>query len=195
MGIVDALLGALELRHAGTAEHARRVADLALMLTRVIDPDLAEEPGVVEGYLLHDIGKLGVPDAILLKPGSLNALERRLIERHAMHGEKLTRRLRLPPRVHQVVGCHHERWDGSGYPRRLKGEEIPVPARIFSVVDTFDAMTHARPYRDPLSVDETLSEIVRCAGAQFDPRVVDAFLRLATGWTADVKELAAASAG
>lgn len=178
--VVDSLLGALERRHAGTAQHARRVADLAVVLTLVLEPDLASEPGVREGYLLHDIGKLGVPDAILLKPEPLHELERRLVERHPSLGEELTRTLGLPERVHEVVGGHHERWDGDGYPRGLAGARIPIAARIFAVVDSFDAMTHTRPYREALPVGEATAEIERCTGCQFDPRVAEAFLGLVT---------------
>lgn len=177
---MDSLLAALELRHAGTASHGRRVADLAVVLTFVLEPGLAAEHGVRDGFLLHDIGKLGVPDAILLKPEPLHELERRLVERHPSLGEELTRSLHLPERVHQVVGCHHERWDGDGYPYGLARERIPLVARIFAVVDSFDAMTHTRPYREALPTSEALDEIERCAGAQFDPRVADAFLGLAT---------------
>lgn len=177
--VVDSLLAALELRNAGTALHARRVTDLALVLTLVVESDLASDPGVRHGYLLHDIGKLGVPDAILLKPEPLHELERRIVERHAALGEELTRALSLPERVHEVVGCHHERWDGGGYPRGLAGERIPLAARIFAVVDSFDAMTHNRPYRKPLLTSEALAEIQRCAGTQFDPRIAEAFLGLA----------------
>jgi putative nucleotidyltransferase with HDIG domain len=175
---VNALLAALELRHGETERHARRVSELAMILTLALEPDLAAEPGVRAGYLLHDIGKLGVPDAILLKPGPLHELERRIVEHHPLLGEELTRSLDLPERVHEVVGCHHERWDGHGYPRGLAGEGIPLPARIFSVVDAFDAMTHVRPYREPLSVAAALREIERCSGTQFDPFVTEAFLGL-----------------
>ena len=176
---VEALLAGLELRHAETEKHARRVAGLATLLTLAVDSDLAAEPGVREGYLLHDIGKLGVPDAILLKPGPLHELEWRIVERHPCLGAELTRRLGLPERTREVVGGHHERWDGRGYPAGLAGEEIPLPARIFAVIDTFDAMTHDRPYRAASAPDVAFREVERCNGTQFDPRVVEAFLGLA----------------
>lgn len=175
---VEALLGALELRHGETERHARRVTNLAVLLTLAVEPDLAAEPGVRDGYLLHDIGKLGVPDAILLKPEPLHALERRIVERHPSLGVELTRSLGLPERVHEIVGSHHERWDGKGYPRRLAGPEIPLPSRIFAVIDAFDAMTNARPYRQAQPLEAALGEIERCAGTQFDPFVAEAFLGL-----------------
>jgi len=138
---------------------------------------LAARDGLGHAYLLHDIGKLGIPDAILLKPCALTPSETRVVRTHTRLGENLVRRLRfLSPLVREVVGCHHERWDGDGYPRKLGGANIPLAARIFSVVDTFDAMTHHRPYREAMSAEEAISEIERCCGTQFDPQVVAAFL-------------------
>jgi len=174
---VAALLAALELRHPGTCRHAERVADLALNLTAIASPELAARDGLGHAYLLHDIGKLGIPDAILLKSGRLTPGETRIVRTHTRLGEELVRRLRfLGPLVREVVGCHHERWDGDGYPRQLAGTGIPLAARIFSVVDAFDAMTHARPYRDAMPAEEAVVEIERCSGTQFDPQVVAAFL-------------------
>lgn len=174
---VAALLAALELRHPGTCRHAERVADLALNLTALASPELAAEDGLGHAYLLHDIGKLGISDAILLKPGPLTPRETRIVRTHTRLGEDLVRRLRfLSPFVREVVGGHHERWDGEGYPRKLAGTNIPLAARIFSVVDAFDAMTHARPYRGAMPAAEAVIEIERCSGTQFDPQVVAAFL-------------------
>jgi HD-GYP domain-containing protein (c-di-GMP phosphodiesterase class II) len=176
---VAALLAALELRHPGTCRHAERVADLALNLTVIASPELAAEEGLGHAFLLHDIGKIGVPDSILLKPGRLSENEMRVVRRHPRLGEDLVRRLRfLSPLVVDVVGCHHERFDGKGYPRRLAGEEIPLAARIFAVVDAFDAMTHQRPYRRAQPAAEAMAEIARCSGTQFDPAVVAAFVRM-----------------
>ncbi len=178
---VAALLGALELRHPGTCRHAERVAEIALDLTAFVRPELAAADGIGHAYLLHDVGKIGVPDAILLKPGPLTADEMRIVRAHTRLGEELVRRLRfLSPLVRDVVACHHERWDGDGYPRNLRGPWIPLVARIFSVVDAFDAMTHERPYRAPRPAEEALTEIERCSGTQFDPTVVADFLKMVT---------------
>jgi HD-GYP domain-containing protein (c-di-GMP phosphodiesterase class II) len=179
---VAALLAALELRHAGTCRHAERVADLAMNLTAIASPELGSMEGLGHAYLLPDIGKIGLPDAILLKPGRLTPAEMRVVQTHPRLGARLVRRLRfLSPLAHDVVACHHERWDGGGYPRKLAGAAIPLAARIFAVADAFDAMTHERPYRPAVSTEEAVAELRRCAGTQFDPLVVSAFLSLVGG--------------
>jgi putative nucleotidyltransferase with HDIG domain len=178
---VAGILAALELRQPGACEHAERVADTALALTRALNPRLAAQEGIGHAYLLHDIGKLGVPDAIILKPGRLTRSELQIMQTHTKLGEEMVRRLRfLSPLVREVVGCHHERWDGRGYPHGLGAWAIPLAARILAVVDAFDAMTHERPYRGAQPTSWALAELKRCAGAQFDPAVVEAFLRLQT---------------
>lgn len=176
---VAGILAALDLRQPGACAHAERVADLALNLTRILDPGLAGQEGIGHAYLLHDIGKLGVPDTIILKPGRLTRNELRVMRSHTRRGAEMVRRLRfLSPRVHEVVAHHHERWDGRGYPHGLAGLAIPLAARIIAVADAFDAMTHKRPYRDALPVRWAVAELKRCAGTQFDPAVVKAFLAL-----------------
>lgn len=176
---VRALAAALELRDDETGGHAERVAQLALQLTRLIDPELLEDPGLEYGFLLHDLGKIGVPDAILLKPGPLTAREQETMRDHPILGERIVARVPyLRGTTRQIVAAHHERWDGTGYPRRLRGPQIPAGARIFAVVDSFDAMTNDRPYRAAMKLDLALAEIKRCAGSQFEPLVVEAFLSL-----------------
>jgi HD-GYP domain-containing protein (c-di-GMP phosphodiesterase class II) len=176
---VAGILAALELRQPGACKHAERVADTALNLTGVLDPGLAVQNGIGHAYLLHDIGKLGVPDAIILKPGRLTPSELRIMQTHTKLGEEMVRRLRfLSPLVRDVVACHHERWDGRGYPHGLGAWAIPLAARILAVVDAFDAMTHERPYRGALPTKWALAELKRCAGTQFDPTVVEAFLQM-----------------
>jgi HD-GYP domain-containing protein (c-di-GMP phosphodiesterase class II) len=180
---VAALLAVHELRYPGEAHHAERVAELAFELTTQLRPKLAATDGIGHAYLLHDVGKLGIPDEILLKPDVLTPVELRVVQTHTTLGEELVRRLRfLSPLVRDVVASHHERWDGSGYPRRLAGSQIPLAARILSVVDAFDAMIHDRPYRDALPLSWALAELRRCSGTQFDPVVVDAFLQLRDAW-------------
>jgi ribonuclease P protein subunit RPR2 len=141
-----------------------------------VAPSLLDDPSLEWGFLLHDVGKIGVPDGILLKPGTLTARERRRMEKHAELGEKLLGHI---PLLNQegarVIRSHHERWDGNGYPDKLSAESIPLGARIFAVVDSLDAMTDRRPYREPVSWEAAVEEIRRCRGEQFDPDVVDGF--------------------
>ncbi len=173
---VAVLASALESRDFGTSRHSRRVTSYATRLTLEVAPGLLDDPSLEWGFLLHDVGKIGIPDGILLKPGRLNAAERRRMQEHAELGERL---LAHVPLLNQegarVIRSHHERWDGNGYPDRLFEESIPLGARIFAVVDSLDAMTDQRPYRAPVSWDAAASEIRHCRGAQFDPDVVDGF--------------------
>ena len=173
---VAVLASALESRDFGTSRHSRRVTSYATRLTLEVAPRLLDDPSLEWGFLLHDVGKIGIPDGILLKPGRLTAAERRRMQEHAELGERL---LAHVPLLNQegarVIRSHHERWDGNGYPDRLSEESIPLGARIFAVVDSLDAMTDQRPYRAPVSWDAAAEEIRRCRGAQFDPDVVDGF--------------------
>jgi response regulator RpfG family c-di-GMP phosphodiesterase len=175
---LEALGAALDSRDVGTESHSRRVHGYSLALARehgVAGPQL---PDLAHGVLLHDIGKIGIPDAILLKPGSLTPDEWKVMRTHPEIGKRLIEKIPFLHGAIPVVWCHHEKWDGNGYPRRLKGEEIPLNARIFSVVDAFDAMTFDRPYSKAIPFDAAIAEIKRCAGVQFDPRVVESFLRV-----------------
>jgi ribonuclease P protein subunit RPR2 len=179
---VEALAAALELRDDETGGHARRVTRYALELTRVVDSELARDPELRYGFLLHDIGKIGVPDAILLKPGPLSPEEMRRLQEHITLGEQLVSGIPFLSGVaREVIAFHHERWDGLGYVRGLREQEIPLAARIFAVADSFDAMTSDRPYRAALSVEPALTEIGSMAGSQFDPTVVAAFLTIGPG--------------
>jgi HD-GYP domain-containing protein (c-di-GMP phosphodiesterase class II) len=178
---VEALAAALELRDDETGSHARRVTDIALRLTRAVDPALADEPELRRGFLLHDIGKIGIPDTILLKPGPLDAHELRVLEMHTTLGEQLVSTIPyLSGLARQVIAYHHERWDGHGYPWRLSGTDIPLPARIFAIADAYDAMTTDRPYRKAMSVEQAIEEIDRSAGSQFDPDISAAFIPVAS---------------
>ena len=177
---VQTLVAALELRDDNTGHHARRVTELALGLARLVDPQLACDPDVRCGFLLHDIGKIGIPDSILLNPGRLHDRDVRILQMHTTLGENLISTIPFGSRAaRDIVACHHERWDGRGYPWGLAGEEIPLAARIFAVADAFDAITSARPYRPARSMSEAIDEIQACAGTQFDPAIVRAFVPFA----------------
>ncbi|MGH3003627.1 MAG: HD-GYP domain-containing protein [Gaiellaceae bacterium] len=172
---LEALAGALESRDFGTSTHSRRVSAYATRLTLEIAPSLVDDPTLEWGFLLHDVGKIGIPDKVLLKPGSLTDAERHCMEQHTVIGERLVAHV---PLLHGegigVIRSHHERWDGGGYPDRSEGASTPVAARIFAAADALDAMTDRRPYRAPVSWEEALATLRRARGSQFDPDVVDA---------------------
>jgi ribonuclease P protein subunit RPR2 len=173
---VAALAGALESKDVGTASHSQRVQRYAVELARALDPALLDHPSVEYGFLLHDVGKIGIPDRILQKRGPLDEAERQLMRSHTVLGEQMLSDVHL---LHgeglKIVRGHHERWDGMGYPDRLAGEEIPLAARVFTLADALDAITSDRPYRAARSWDEAAAEILSERGRQFDPDVVDAF--------------------
>ena len=173
---VAALASALESKDTGTRAHSQRVQSYALALARVIEPTLAGDPGAEYGFLLHDVGKIGIPDSILGKPGPLDEHERALMQKHTVFGEQMLGGVAfLRGEGLRIVRSHHERWDGGGYPDGLSRDEIPLGARIFAVADTLDAMTSDRPYRKAGRWDDAGMEIVAERGGQFDPDVVDAF--------------------
>jgi putative nucleotidyltransferase with HDIG domain len=168
---------ALDLRDKETEGHTLRVTETTLRLSRAMGTNETELIHVRRGALLHDIGKMGVPDSILLKPGKLTDEEWVVMRRHPQHAyDMLSKIVYLRPAL-DIPYCHHEKWDGTGYPRGLKGEQIPLPARIFSVVDVWDALTNDRPYRPAWSEAEALAYIREQDGKHFDPRIVEAFLR------------------
>jgi len=175
---LEALGSALDSRDVGTEAHSRRVHGYALATAREYGMPEADIPDLEHGVLLHDIGKIGIPDAILLKPGRLTPDEWQTMRRHPEIGKRLIEGIAFLRGAVPIVYCHHEKWDGSGYPRGLTGDEIPIGARIFSVVDAFDAMTFDRPYSKAIPFDAAQAEIKRCAGSHFDPAVVEAFLRV-----------------
>jgi putative nucleotidyltransferase with HDIG domain len=173
---VSALASALGTKDTGTRQHSQRVQRYALELAAAIDPALASDPALEYGFLLHDIGKIGVPDQILLKPSPLSAAEWRVMQAHTLLGAQMIGGVAfLQEAGVEVVRSHHERWDGAGYPDGLAGEEIPIGARIFAVADAIDAITNNRPYREARSWRDSRREIVAQKGTQFDPQVVEAF--------------------
>jgi response regulator RpfG family c-di-GMP phosphodiesterase len=173
---VTALATALESKDSSTGEHSQRVHRYAAELAREVAPEIAEDESVEYGFMLHDFGKIGIPDHVLQKPGALTAAERRLMETHTVLGEQLLRGVSfLRGKGLEVVRSHHERWDGGGYPDRRGNNEIPVPARVFAVADALDAMTSDRPYRPAMTWVAARREILAESGGQFDPDVVDAF--------------------
>jgi ribonuclease P protein subunit RPR2 len=173
---VTALAGALESKDSGTGQHSQRVHHYALELAQGTAPEVAEDESVAYGFMLHDVGKIGIPDHILQKPGALTPAERRLMETHTVLGEQLLRGVSfLQGSGLRVVRSHHERWDGDGYPDGLVAKDIPVAARIFAVADALDAMTSDRPYRAAMTWAAAGRELVSQSGKQFDPTVIDAF--------------------
>ena len=175
---LSALVAALDAREHETSDHSQRVVryTLAIAEKMAIQGDDLDQIG--RGALLHDIGKIGVPDSILLKAGPLTPAEWIEMRKHPEIGHQILQSIGFLSQAADIVLCHQERWDGGGYPRRLKGTEIPLGARIFAIADTLDAMTSDRPYRRGVSYDEARAEISRCSGTQFDPACVEAFISL-----------------
>ena len=176
LNTVSSLTAALEAKDDQTGNHAKRVRDFATIIARSYDASLLDDRSLAFGFLLHDVGKIGIPESILLKPGPLTAAEWAIMRRHPEMGAKILGNAEfLAPYGIDVVLSHHERWDGLGYPDGIGGEDIPLGARIFMVADTFDSITSDRPYRQAQSPDAAMDEIVRCSGSQFDPDVVEGF--------------------
>ncbi|MGH2694223.1 MAG: HD-GYP domain-containing protein [Actinomycetota bacterium] len=179
--VIEALAAAVEVRDLATGAHLGRVARLASACMERVDASLAKNEEVSYGFTLHDIGKIGVPDAILNKPGPLSSDEWEIMRRHPEIGTKIVEPIGFPSSTTEVILCHHERWDGGGYPHGLRRDEIPISARVFSVSDAYDAMTSDRPYREAMPHEAALSLIQGEARRAFDPDVVDAFLGLTNG--------------
>jgi HD-GYP domain-containing protein (c-di-GMP phosphodiesterase class II) len=170
---VEALANALEANDEYTSSHARWITDLALRVGEGLGLDTRALKRLELGALFHDIGKIGIPEAILAKPGPLTEAERRTVEKHPELGEKIIAPIDRLEEVRPIVRHCHERYDGTGYPDGLSGEEIPIESRIILVCDAYHAMTTDRPYRKRLTEEEALRRLEEGAGTQFDPRVVD----------------------
>ena len=192
---VAALATALESKDTGTGAHSQRVQRYALELTKAIERELIDDQSTEYGFLLHDVGKIGIPDSILLKPGPLTVAERRRMETHTILGEQMLGGVAFfQGEGLRVVRSHHERWDGHGYPDGLAGTDIPVGARIFAVADALDAMTSNRPYRKALSWAAAGREIMAQSNHQFDPAVVKSFVARERSLRAIKREFSALAA-
>ena len=169
---------ALDMRDKETEGHTQRVTILTERLARTMGVDGDELVNITRGALLHDIGKMAIPDGILLKPGALTEDERKLIQKHPVYAYNMLKRIDFLLPAIDIPYCHHEKWDGSGYPRGLKRDEIPFAARIFPVIDVWDALISDRPYRKGLPPEQVLEHIKADAGKHFDPQVVEAFFAM-----------------
>lgn len=179
-GLVRALAGAIDAKDRYTYGHSEMVAKYALVIGQRLGFDHRELKGLETAAYLHDIGKIGVRDAVLTKPSYLTPVERQVVETHPIVGSQILQQIVFPWPVVGAVRHHHERWDGEGYPDRLAGEDIPLQARILAVADSFDAMTSHRPYRAGRGIREAMGEVTLCTGTQFDPTIVAAFLESST---------------
>lgn len=173
---LEALGGALDLKDAETEGHCQRVTAYTILIAQAMGVESTELGHIARGAFLHDIGKMGVPDRILRKPGPLTDEERQVMRRHCEIGHAVLKNIPYLKQAAEIVLTHQENYDGSGYPRGLRGEEIPIGARIFAVADAFDAMISDRPYRKAMPMKTAIEEIRRSCGTQFDPRVVEVFM-------------------
>jgi HD-GYP domain-containing protein (c-di-GMP phosphodiesterase class II) len=176
--MIEGLSRALELRDLETEGHTRRVSRLMMRFVEHMQIPPDQWDAIRQGALLHDVGKLGIPDAILLKPGSLTQQERQVMQQHAVYGYNVLAPIINLRQTLDIALYHHERWDGSGYPYGLKGEQIPLAARLFAVVDVFDALTSDRPYRSAWTHSQAIDYLKEQAGQQFDQQVVELFLEI-----------------
>lgn len=174
--VIGTLSGALGLVDSVTARQAQRISQLAAVVAWQMGLRKDDVLRIEQAAILHDIGKMGIGENILSKTGPLSPSEWAAMKRHPKLGFQVLHRIEFLRDVAEIVYAHHERWDGSGYPRGLCGEEIPLGSRIFAVVDAYHAMTSDRPYRPAMGHEEAMAELVRSAGAQFDPVVVEAFV-------------------
>jgi HD-GYP domain-containing protein (c-di-GMP phosphodiesterase class II) len=170
---------AIAKRDSDTDAHNFRVSVYSVALAEKIGMTGPQIQSLIKGALLHDVGKLGIRDNVLLKPGKLDTAEFEVMKTHVEHGLDITSRAKWLDDARDVVGGHHEKFDGAGYPRGLAGQDIPINARIFAIVDVFDALTSKRPYKDPFSFDETMAILENGRGTHFDPDLLDAFKAIA----------------
>lgn len=175
---IEALVDALDARDSETGGHTRRVTLYTIAIAQAMGLPREQIAGIARGAFLHDIGKIKIPDSILRKPGKLEPEEMEVMKEHAYHGYQMLKKIPFLSEAAEIVYSHQERFDGTGYPRQLKGAEIPLGARIFSIADTFDAITSDRPYRRKQSNEAAKQEITVWSGKQFDPEIVRVFLEM-----------------
>ncbi len=192
-GTLEAMILALDLREHETGYHSYRVTEYAINLGKHMNLSDQELSVIAKGALLHDIGKIGVPDHILLKPDKLTEEEWDLMRKHAEFGYALLNKIDFLEESARIVHTHHERYDGQGYPAGLSGDGIPLGARIFSVVDALDAMTSRRTYRKAISFEDAVQRITEASGSQFDPEVVEVFTEIPIEEWKDIKKRVAGS--
>ena len=185
---LQALGGALDMKDAETEGHSKRVTAFTIAIARQLGLSPEQIRVIARGAFLHDIGKMAIPDAILRKPAALDPGETAIVREHCYRGFQILRNIPFLAEAAEIVYSHQERWDGTGYPRGLKGEEIPLGARIFSIADTLDAITSDRPYRPAQSVSAALKEIKAWKGRQFDPKIVDTFLAMPENIWGDLRK-------
>jgi len=185
---LEALGDALDLKDAETEGHSKRVTAYTIALARAIGLSADQIRVIARGAFLHDIGKMAIPDAILRKPGSLSAEEVGIMREHCYRGYQMLKKIPFLAEAAEIVYSHQERYDGTGYPRGLKGDEIPLGSRLFSVADTLDAMTSDRPYRPAQTIAAAREEIQRWSGRQFDPEVVRTFLSMPDNIWTDLRQ-------
>ena len=173
---LSSLITTINRRDSYTDGHCSRVTEMSLTIGENLGVTEYEKNSLKIVGPIHDLGKIGVPDSILLKPGALTDEEFAIMKSHSIYGEEIMRRFDILSEEAVIIRHHHERYNGTGYPDRLDGETIPLACRIIAVCDAFDAMTSDRPYRKSLGKKEALAEIVRCRGTQFDPRAADCFI-------------------
>ncbi len=178
MDTLKSLISSIQARDQYTEEHSRRVTDEAVRLAISLNCSFKDQESLKIAGALHDVGKIAVPDSILLKAGKLSEEEYMIIKNHPTIGENILKPILLLDKERRIIQCHHEQWDGKGYPIGLKGEDIPLLARILSVADSFDAMTNNRPYRPSMPRNEAIRELVASKNTQFDPDVVDAYIKI-----------------
>jgi HD-GYP domain-containing protein (c-di-GMP phosphodiesterase class II) len=197
ISMMEALGRAIAKRDSDTGVHNYRVAWIAACIAESMGLKGGDMQALIAGSFLHDVGKIGVPDAILLKPGKLDDAEMATMRTHVEQGEQIVTGMGWLDGANAVVAAHHEKWDGSGYPRKLIGEETPLAARIFAVADVFDALCSKRPYKEPMSFDAAMAILVKDTGSHFDPSVIavfrtmalEIFSRLAGSTEADARQL------
>jgi len=185
---LEALGGALDLKDAETEGHCRRVTAFTIEIAKAMKVEPQQLPQIARAAFLHDIGKMAIPDQILRKPGPLTAEEREIMRTHCEIGYNMVTQIAFLKEAAEIVLSHQEYYDGTGYPRSLRGKEIPLGARIFAVADALDAMISDRPYRRALSMTHAREEIQRCSGTQFDPEVVEVFLTMPGNVWSELRE-------